>query len=107
MVLMQRAAAAASKGRPGRGAMNLVRLVAVSSLFTVSISIVDAQELSPNWPDYLGGSNSAHYSPLKQITPANVGKLEVAWSYPAGDGLYTFSPLVVDNVAYVAAKQGS
>src|SRR3984957_17306092 len=92
---------------PGRRAMSLARLVAVASLFTVLIRVVDAQEFPANWPDYLGGSNSSHYSPLKQITPANVSKLEVAWSYPAGDGLYTFSPLVVDNVAYVAAKQGS
>src|SRR5206468_3736452 len=30
------------------------------------------------------------------------------WSFSTGDeATYTFSPLVVDNVAYVAAKQGS
>src|ERR1700760_537307 len=88
--------------------MNPTRLVAVIvGVISMSVNAVDAQKLATNWPDYLGGSSSAHYSPLKRITPANVSKLEVAWSYPAGDGLYTFSPLVVDNVAYVAAKQGS
>lgn len=61
-----------------------------------------------NWSEYLGGPESAHYSPLKQINSRNVNRLEVAWSYDTGDELsYTFSPLVVDNVAYVAAQHGS
>ena len=34
-----------------------------------------------NWSDYLGGPDSSHYSPLKQINRANVKQLEVAWSY--------------------------
>src|SRR3984885_6827 len=60
------------------------------------------------WKDYLGGADSAHYSALKQINTGNVDKLKVAWSYPTGDDVsYTFSPLVVDNIAYFAAKQGS
>ncbi len=82
-------------------------LLAIVGLFSVSIGVVGAQKPATGWTDYLGGPDSSHYSPLKQITPANVSKLDVAWSYPAGDGLYTFSPLVVDNIAYVAAKQGS
>jgi quinoprotein glucose dehydrogenase len=45
---------------------------------------------------------------LKQITPANANKLEPAWTYATGDELtYTFSPLVIDDMAYFAAKQGS
>lgn len=61
-----------------------------------------------NWSDYLGGPAAAHYSPLKQLTPANIDQLAVAWSYETGDDLsYTFCPLVVDNIAYVAAKDGS
>jgi quinoprotein glucose dehydrogenase len=61
-----------------------------------------------NWAEYLGGPSSAHYSPVKQVNTRNVDKLEVAWSYPTGDQQsYYFSPLVVDNVAYVAAKQGT
>src|ERR1700722_14054943 len=60
------------------------------------------------WKDYLGGPAASHYSPLKQINTGNVNKLEVAWTYPTEDEVsYTFSPLVVDNIAYFAAKQGS
>ena len=67
---------------------------------------LSAQDRS--WKDYLGGPASAHYSNLKQITPGNVRKLESAWSYPIEeDTSYTFSPLVIDNVAYFAAKHGS
>jgi len=61
-----------------------------------------------NWPEYLGGPDSSHYSPLKQIDRSNVGQLEVAWTYATGDDQsYTFSPLVIDGFAYVAAKLGS
>jgi quinoprotein glucose dehydrogenase len=67
-----------------------------------------AQQTGANWKEYLGGTDSSHYSPLKQIHPGNVNKLDVAWSYPTGDEVaYTFSPLVIDNIAYFAAKQGS
>lgn len=60
------------------------------------------------WSDYLGGPDSSHYSPLKQVNTRNVNKLEVAWTYETGDELsYTFCPLVVDNIAYVAAKRGA
>ncbi len=88
--------------------MSSVRfLIALAGLSVVSMHLVSAEKPAKGWTDYLGGPDSSHYSSLKQITPANVNQLEVAWSYPAGEGLYTFSPLVVDNVAYVAAKQGA
>src|SRR6478752_7481396 len=79
-----------------------------TSLFAICALAPVALQAQKSWNEFLGGPESAHYSPLKQITPANVGKLEVAWSYETGDDVsYTFCPLVVDNIAYVAAKQGS
>src|SRR3954466_11814111 len=67
-----------------------------------------AQQTRTTWKDYLGGPDSSHYSALSQINRKNVDKLEIAWKYETGDDLsYTFSPLVVDNVAYFAAKGGS
>jgi quinoprotein glucose dehydrogenase len=69
-------------------------------------AILSAQRTT--WKDYLGGPDSSHYSALKQINASNVNKLEVAWTYETDDDVsYTFSPLVVDNIAYFAAKQGS
>src|SRR6185295_1600308 len=80
-----------------------------AALAIVALAPVALQaQKGSGWSEYLGGSESAHYSPLKQITPANVNKLEVAWSYATGDEIaYTFCPLVVDNIAYVAAKEGA
>ena len=67
-----------------------------------------AVQAQKGWNEFLGGPESAHYSPLKQIDTGNVSKLEIAWSYETGDDIaYTFCPLVVDNIAYVAAKQGA
>lgn len=74
----------------------------------VSAGTASAQQTWTTWKDYLGSPESSHYSALEQINAANVDKLDVAWRYPTGDDLtYTFSPLVVDNIAYFAAKQGS
>ena len=61
-----------------------------------------------SWAEYLGAPDSSHYSPLKQWTKSNVNKIQTAWTFDTGDETaYTFSPLVVDNVAYVAAKNGA
>ena len=77
------------------------------ALFVVPPAALKAQK-GTGWSDYLGGPDSSHYSPLKQVHKGNVDKLEAAWSYDTGDDLsYTFCPLVVDNIAYVAAKRGA
>jgi quinoprotein glucose dehydrogenase len=74
----------------------------------VSSGTLSAQQDWTTWKDYLGSPASAHYSALTQIDTQNVDKLGEAWRYPTGDDqAYTFSPLVVDNIAYFAAKQGS
>ncbi len=75
---------------------------------TVWAGTAFAQPNRTTWKDYLGGPDSSHYSALKQIDRSNIDKLEVAWRYATGDDLiYTFSPLVVDNVAYFAAQHGA
>src|SRR5690242_20389737 len=44
------------------------------------------------WRDYAGASDASQYSSLAQINRSNVGQLQVAWSYPTGDGKYSFNP---------------
>src|SRR5580658_9990099 len=63
-------------------------------------SAADQQSFT-TWTQYLGTSDSAQYSSLKQITKANVKQLEIAWSYPTGMGTFIFDPIVVDGVMYV------
>ena len=65
-----------------------------------------ASAADENWGTYLGDKASSHSSTLKQITPRNVAKLEVAWTYRAG-GMDTnnrsqiqCNPLVIDGVLY-------
>lgn len=59
-----------------------------------------------NWGTYLGDPASSHYSTLKQITPRNVAKLELAWTYHAGGAdpknrsQIQCNPLIVDGVLY-------
>ena len=55
------------------------------------------------WDQYLGGADSSQYSSLAQIDKSNVGRLEVAWSYPTGEN-YLFNPLIVGSTMYVLAK---
>jgi glucose dehydrogenase len=50
------------------------------------------------WRDYAGGPDSSKFVASTQITKANVGQLEVAWSYP--DGQTDFNPLIVRGVVY-------
>src|SRR6476646_10854848 len=60
------------------------------------------------WTDNGGGPDNSHFSALSQITKENVGKLDVAWSYPSNDTIsYVWNPLIVGNVMYVLARNNS
>ncbi len=60
-----------------------------------------------NWLTYSGDYTSQRYSPLAQITPANVAALRPAWIYQAlNPGTLQVSPLVVDGVMYLTEYQG-
>src|SRR6202795_3631366 len=60
------------------------------------------------WSDYAGASDASQYSSLSQINRSNVGKLQIAWSHPTGDGnKYLFNPIVVDRTMYVLAHNNS
>src|SRR4051794_26363640 len=52
-----------------------------------------------------GGEGNIRYSPLTQIDKANVNKLQVAWTYVAGDAFtgseMQSNPIVVDGLLYV------
>src|ERR1700693_3481850 len=93
--------------------MALVFLSALIALASASAVVAQNHKTSHStshstWRDYGGASDSAQFSDLAQIDRSNVGKLEVAWSYPTGDNKpYSFNPIVVDGVMYVLAKNNS
>ena len=60
-----------------------------------------------NWLTYSGDLGGQRYSPLAQITPANVAGLRPAWIYQAAmPGTLQTSPVVVDGVMYLTEFQG-
>ena len=75
-------------------------------LLAFLLSAFVASAADANWPAYLGDKASTHYSTLRQITPRNVAKLEVAWSFRAGGAdannrsQIQCNPLVIDGVLY-------
>jgi quinoprotein glucose dehydrogenase len=78
------------------------------ALAPIAVSAQNPKTPHSSWRDYGGAADSAQYSALTQIDRANVGKLQVAWTYPTGDGKpYSFNPIVVDGVMYVLAKNNS
>src|SRR5262245_66619686 len=52
------------------------------------------------WPVYGADLGGSRHSPLTQITPKNVGALEVAWTYHSGDildGKTSLAPSAFQN----------
>ena len=78
-----------------------------SWLLALGLSIpvaLAAQGRNVDWPVYGGTTDNTHYSTLAQITPANVAKLQVAWTYDTRDAWkgseMQSHPLVIDGILY-------
>ena len=72
-------------------------------LAAFSLSAADTE-----WP-VNGGEHNIRYSPLTQITRANVSRLQVAWTYNAHDEFkdseMQSNPIVVDGVLYATTPK--
>ena len=80
------------------------------SIALLSCCLLPAQSPKPHttWNDYGGGADASQYSALNQIDRTNVNRLQIAWTYPIGDGSpYLFNPIVVDGVMYAMGKNNS
>ncbi len=64
---------------------------------------------SADWPVYHGNDEHTHYSTLNQITPANVRRLKVAWTYETHDEFpgseMQANPIVIDGVLYATTPK--
>ena len=62
-----------------------------------------------DWPVFGGNADNTHYSTLSQITPANVAKLKVAWTYATHDEFkgseMQANPVVIDGVLYATSPK--
>ncbi len=66
--------------------------------------------VNPNdWAVYGGNTDNTHYTTLDQITPENIGQLEVAWTYDTGDAFegseMQANPIVIDGILYAATPK--
>jgi len=69
--------------------------------------IVNAQSEPGNWLTYSGNYAGHRFTPLAQITPANVAGLRVKWARQFDDRRTEVSPLVADGVMYVTAPNAA
>jgi alcohol dehydrogenase (cytochrome c) len=61
-----------------------------------------------NWLTYWGDYQGRHYSSLKQIDTANVGRLQAQWSAQLpGQSILEATPLVVDGIMYTSGSPGT
>ncbi|HTY92522.1 MAG TPA: pyrroloquinoline quinone-dependent dehydrogenase [Steroidobacteraceae bacterium] len=60
---------------------------AVSSILLGALASTALAAAQPDsgWPAYGGDAGGTRYSPLTQITPANVSRLEPAWTFRSGE----------------------
>lgn len=101
--------------------MHRASIVAVATAIAGVVAI--AQRPSPSsaavgeWRYYAGDAGSSKYSPLTQITTANVSTVDLAWrwrsidndivtSSPARPGAYQDTPLMVNGVLYTTTSLG-
>jgi alcohol dehydrogenase (cytochrome c) len=87
----------------------LLAIIALSALFLAPListaqSPTTVQLLHPppdSWPTYHGDYSGRRHSSLTGITPANVGKLGLAWAFQTGQPQPIKStPLLVDGILY-------
>ena len=100
---------------PIRRALVLAALLALPAAYA-------AQEYTPpassqagagDWPTYNRDLMGTRHSPLEQITPSNVARLQTAWTFKLGKaqdaggltGGSEFTPLVVNGVMYVLTSK--
>src|SRR5262245_63178296 len=89
----------------------LVPVVLVLSACNRAIEVPAGGPIA-GWPEYGGTAGGTRHSPLTQITPENVGALEVAWIHHSGDiedgshgmgmrSSYQVTPILVGDTLYI------
>ena len=93
--------------------LSLASLLAAMTMASGTASVQSADLGGKEWPTYGHDAGGMRFSPLKQITPANVAKLAPAWTYhlkpegSTGDFLSSeATPLVIDGVMYTGSPYG-
>ncbi|MDT8886744.1 outer membrane protein assembly factor BamB family protein [Aquirufa regiilacus] len=82
--------------------LNLPRKVKLIISFSILCGFTGFQnDEQVDWPEYLGGPDRNHYSPLTQINASNAKDLQVAWTYALPDsGQMQANPITVNGKLY-------
>ena len=94
--------------------MKRLLLAGVIAAAACQVQAVPDPQSAGDWTAYGRDAFGSRHSPLTQITPANVGRLEVAWTYHTGEPLPTsdrkrsleVTPLVMDGVMFISTPLG-
>lgn len=95
--------------------MRKIILTLLAAGLPLSVTAAPSSVKPGDWPEYGYDSGGGRYSPLTQITPDNVNKLQLAWSYhmnpvpsqkQARVPFATTSPLVVDGRMFLGTPYG-
>ena len=88
-------------------------LKVLASLTALLLAAAPARAAEPGWPAYGGDQGGQRYSAARQITPANVSKLEVAWRFSTGEmerhadsikgASFENTPILADGRLYVCS----
>lgn len=86
-----------------------IGLLLLTMLFSYDYSFAQLNA-DRSWSVYKGNEESTNYSPLTQITPANVSQLQPAWTLPLQDkkagavpGKSECNPIIVDGIMYASS----
>ncbi len=88
-----------------------LRFAFSACVVAVALPLLAAAAANRDWPEYLGDKARTHFSPLKQVNTSNVRRLQVAWTYHAGDARddnlsqIQCNPVVVGGVLYGTTPQ--
>ena len=83
----------------------------------LTLFLILGMQAPGDWPAYGRDAGGARFSPLTQITRANVASLQVAWTYHTGEPdmaamshrppALEVTPLVVDGLMYISTPAGN
>ena len=83
-----------------------------SALVTASLASAQEEGAMIEWPFVGAGQAHTKYSPVEDITAANVGELEIVWQWEPNErpleeygtlpGPFQATPIMVDNVLYLS-----
>jgi len=93
-----------------RSSLFLASFLLLASFLTAQVRyerIANADNEPGNWLTYSRNLLGHRYSPLNQITPANVTGLKVKWAYQFPDPRTEVSPIVADGVMYVTGPNSA